>query len=57
MCTLLLLKLFGTTTPAYVVNVPAYRLAKYTQDQIDWAKDCAAQNNVRYRIVWKKRRR
>lgn len=52
-----LLAFLGTTAPNYVVKVPAARLAKYTPAQVEWAKGCAAQNGVRYRIVWKKGRR
>lgn len=53
-----LLAFFGTTTPNYVVKIPAAQmLAKYKPEQIEWAKDCAAQNGIRYRIVWKKGRR
>lgn len=54
MCKALLIAFLGTTTPGHVIKVPASKLTGYTQEQIDWAKGCAADNGVRWRIVRRK---
>ncbi len=50
-CLTILTGLFGYVPVGEVVVVPASALTNYSRAQISWAKRCAAQNGVRYRIV------
>lgn len=56
MCKLALIAFLGTTSPGHVIKVPAAKLAGYSQAQIAWAKSCARDNGVRWRIVRTKRK-
>lgn len=50
-CAAMLIAFLGTTSPGYVVTVPADRLAGYSDQQITAAKACARRHGIRWRIV------
>jgi hypothetical protein len=49
-CLGIVMLVFGGV-PTHVVDVPRSKLARYSPEQVKWAKACAARHGIRYRIV------